>query len=333
MLENDQDTEAPGAAGASGFEASARAPGYLIRGHGAYTWGRDMTEALRHTEALEFLLTCVLEENGGSRDEPARGHAGRSARKERSLSTEDGDEITRALGEVGVRFERWRAEPRLAADAGQAEVLAVYRDDVDRLMREGGYRSADVVRLGPDAPNREAARQKFLNEHTHAEDEVRFFVEGTGAFYLRINGFVHCVVCEKDDLIGVPAGTRHWFDMGTRPRFTAIRIFGSEDGWVASFTHDAIASRFPDFDSLARAVIRAIVTDIEGTTTSIGFVKDVLFPYSKARLPAFVRAHAEDPEIVALLDRLRDQTASGKNDEIVEAARSATSTRIEKTRF
>jgi 1,2-dihydroxy-3-keto-5-methylthiopentene dioxygenase len=168
------------------------------------------------------------------------------------VSTRDGAEIARALGEVGVRFERWRASNDLRADADQAEILAVYRDDVARLMREGGYRSADVVRLAPDAPNREAARQKFRSEHTHAEDEVRFFVEGTGAFYLRIGGFVHCVVCERDDLIGVPAGTRHWFDMGTRPFFTAIRIFGSEDGWVASFTEDAIATRFPDFDSLAR---------------------------------------------------------------------------------
>ena len=168
------------------------------------------------------------------------------------LSTRDGGEIARALRGVGVRFERWRASSDLAADAGQAEILEVYRNDVDRLMREGGYKSADVVRLGPEAPNREAARQKFLNEHTHAEDEVRFFVEGSGAFYLRINGLVHCVVCERDDLIGVPAGTRHWFDMGTRPHFTAIRIFGTENGWVASFTGDPLASSFPDFDSLAR---------------------------------------------------------------------------------
>jgi 1,2-dihydroxy-3-keto-5-methylthiopentene dioxygenase len=168
------------------------------------------------------------------------------------FSTKDPGEITRVLGDVGIRFERWRASRDLHEDAGQAEVLEAYREDVDRLMREGGYHSADVVRLGPDAPNREAARQKFLSEHTHAEDEVRFFVEGSGAFYLRIGNRLHCVVCEKDDLIGVPAGTRHWFDMGTRPLFTAIRVFGTEDGWVASFTGDPIASRFPDFDALAR---------------------------------------------------------------------------------
>lgn len=36
-------------------------PGYLIRGHGLYTWGRDMNECLRHVEAFEFLFECELE--------------------------------------------------------------------------------------------------------------------------------------------------------------------------------------------------------------------------------------------------------------------------------
>ena len=65
-------------------------------------------------------------------------------------------------------------------------------------------------------------------------------------------------------------------------------------------------------------MIRALVTDIEGTTTSISFVKDVLFPYSRARLAEFVSEHAGDPEVSALLERLRGETAGGTNREIVE---------------
>ena len=44
-------------------------------------------------------------------------------------------------------------------------------------------------------------------------------------------------------------------------------------------------------------MIRAILTDIEGTTSSISFVKDVLFPYARERLPAFVATHADKPEV------------------------------------
>lgn len=52
-------------------------------------------------------------------------------------------------------------------------------------------------------------------------------------------------------------------------------------------------------------MIRAVLTDIEGTTSSLSFVKDVLFPYARAHLSDFVRAHARDPEVAKLLDDAR----------------------------
>jgi enolase-phosphatase E1 len=52
-------------------------------------------------------------------------------------------------------------------------------------------------------------------------------------------------------------------------------------------------------------VTRAIVTDIEGTTSSIRFVHDVLFPYARERMAGFVRAHAEEPQVAAELDAVR----------------------------
>lgn len=159
------------------------------------------------------------------------------------------NDIAEALGEVGVRFERWSATASLSMGAGQDETLAAYRADVDRLMAESGYRSADVISLTPDHPQREMLRAKFLDEHTHGEDEIRFFVEGSGLFYLHIGEQVYGVLCEKNDLIGVPAGTPHWFDMGPRPHFIAIRLFGNPDGWVAHFTQNPIAERFPRLEA------------------------------------------------------------------------------------
>ncbi len=65
-------------------------------------------------------------------------------------------------------------------------------------------------------------------------------------------------------------------------------------------------------------MIRAIVTDIEGTTTSIAFVKDVLFPYARAHLPEFIRSHALDPEVRKLLDDVCTEAGRTLNgDEII----------------
>lgn len=154
-------------------------------------------------------------------------------------------EIACELGAVGVRFEQWEAGKPIAPGASQDEVIAAYRSDIERLQREEGYQAVDVISLTPDHPDRAALRAKFLNEHTHSEDEVRFFVAGRGQFTLHIADKVYEVLCLQGDLIGVPDGTRHWFDMSEAPYFVAIRLFTNKDGWVANFTGSDIAGKFP----------------------------------------------------------------------------------------
>ncbi len=161
------------------------------------------------------------------------------------LDTTDADAIAAALVEIGVTFERWPLKP-LEADS---DILAVYADEIARLTAQGGYRSIDVARIAPDHPERAAMRGKFLSEHTHGEDEVRFFVEGAGLFTLHHDARVFNMLCCAGDLISVPAGMRHWFDMGAAPRFTAIRLFVNPDGWVAAFTGSDIATRFPRLET------------------------------------------------------------------------------------
>lgn len=157
-------------------------------------------------------------------------------------------DIARELGAAGVRFEQWEASQPIVPGASQDEVIAAYRADIDRLMQEEGYRSVDVISLKPDNPDRAAFRGKFLNEHTHSEDEVRFFVAGAGQFTLHIGDKVYEVLCEAGDLIGVPDRTRHWFDMSESPYFVAIRLFTNTEGWVAEFTGEDIAEQFPRMD-------------------------------------------------------------------------------------
>ena len=153
--------------------------------------------------------------------------------------------IAAELAKIGVAFEQWQtAQPVQPGDAPET-IMAAYRADIDRLVAERGFRSVDVVSIAPDNPNREAMRAKFLDEHAHKEDEVRFFVAGSGLFSLHVGEKVYEVLCEAGDLISVPDGATHWFDMGPEPSFVAIRFFTAPDGWVGHFTGSDIAQRFP----------------------------------------------------------------------------------------
>ena len=160
------------------------------------------------------------------------------------ISTADHADIARHLGQVGVRFERWETDSSIAPGATPEAVIAAYQKDIDRLIEEEGYQTVDVVSLNPHHPDKDALRKKFLDEHRHSEDEVRFFVAGQGLFSLHLGERVFEVLCEQGDLISVPAGTPHWFDMGPNPSFIAIRLFNNPNGWVANFTDSDIASRF-----------------------------------------------------------------------------------------
>jgi len=161
------------------------------------------------------------------------------------VSTTDHAAIAAGLAPVGVGFEQWQATAPVAPGDSAGHIMAAYRADIDRLVAERGFRSVDVVSIAPDHPDRDEMRRKFLDEHFHKEDEVRFFVAGSGLFTLHVGDRVYELLCEAGDLVSVPDGTTHWFDMGPEPSFVAIRFFTEPDGWVGHFTGSDIAQRFP----------------------------------------------------------------------------------------
>ncbi|ABI63164.1 1,2-dihydroxy-3-keto-5-methylthiopentene dioxygenase [Granulibacter bethesdensis] len=161
------------------------------------------------------------------------------------LRTEDPERIAQELSSIGVRFERWSSAVTPSPDDDEATILAAYRPYLNALMGETGAGTADVIRLRPDTPNLPALRQKFLSEHTHTEDEVRFFVHGSGNFILHVDDRVYDAHCTQGDLISVPTGIKHWFDAGETPFVTALRVFTDTTGWVAHYTGDPIADHFP----------------------------------------------------------------------------------------
>ena len=172
------------------------------------------------------------------------------------LRTDDAELIGAELATRGIDFDRSPVAAGVDVSGPAERILADHADQVAAINVGGRYRHIDVAALRTDHsdPNwratAAAARSKFLAEHRHAEDEVRFFVAGRVCFYLHFEPEVYAVVCESGDVITVPAGTRHWFDMGSDPDFAAIRFFEHPDGWIGNFTGDPIGQRFPTLDQL-----------------------------------------------------------------------------------
>ena len=169
---------------------------------------------------------------------------------EQGIKITDFSEIVSALESINVLLEKWEAGQPLAKDASSEDVMKAYDQAIKQLNEKYNFKTIDVMGLNPDHPDKDAMRQKFLAEHTHADFEIRFFIEGSGIFYLHVDGKVYATLCEKGDLISVPANTTHWFDMGTEPYFKCIRFFTTDEGWVGNFTGSEIAKDFPDFNTL-----------------------------------------------------------------------------------
>lgn len=157
----------------------------------------------------------------------------------------DAEAVTDYLASIGIDYERWEPAHSVAADAPADAVLRAYQREIDRLKASGGYVTADVIDVKPDTPNLEAMLAKFNVEHWHDEDEVRFIIEGRGLFHIHPRqGPVVAVEVEAGDLLRVPRGTWHWFDLCADRRIRAIRLFQDPAGWTPHYTESGVDRSF-----------------------------------------------------------------------------------------
>jgi len=150
-------------------------------------------------------------------------------------------EVRDYLSGIGIDYERWESPVDLAADASAEQVLNAYSEQVEKLKREGGYVTADVIDVNANTPGLDAMLAKFNIEHTHDEDEVRYIVAGRGLFHIHPqHGSVVAIEVEAGDLIRVPRGTLHWFDLCGDRRIRAIRLFQDKAGWTPHYTSSGV---------------------------------------------------------------------------------------------
>ena len=149
------------------------------------------------------------------------------------------------LAGIGIDHEHWEPSHPVAANAPAEEVLAAYSSEIERLKAQGGYLTADVIDVHAQTPGLEAMLNKFNSEHWHDEDEVRFIIEGRGLFHIHPrNAPVIAIEVEAGDLLRVPRGTWHWFDLCPDRRIRAIRLFQNSAGWTPHYTQSGVDKNY-----------------------------------------------------------------------------------------
>jgi 1,2-dihydroxy-3-keto-5-methylthiopentene dioxygenase len=156
----------------------------------------------------------------------------------------DEQAVSAFLEARGIEYERWSPNCELAPDASAEDVLAAYSEQVTALKARGGYATADVIDVKAETPHLDTMLAKFNREHWHDEDEVRFIIEGRGLFHIHAPDGVFVLEVSAGDLIRVPRGTRHWFDLCAEKRIRAIRLFQDVSGWTPRYTDSGIDRGF-----------------------------------------------------------------------------------------
>jgi 1,2-dihydroxy-3-keto-5-methylthiopentene dioxygenase len=165
------------------------------------------------------------------------------ADENRTVQTEA--EIVSLLGSHGIEYERWNPAHSVPDDAPAEEILRAYVGEIEELKQRGGYVTADVIDVDPNTAGLDEMLAKFNREHWHDEDEVRFIIAGHGLFHIHSSaGPVLAIEVEAGDLIRVPRGTLHWFNLCADRRIRAIRLFQDTSGWAPHYTDSRVDERF-----------------------------------------------------------------------------------------
>ena len=170
-----------------------------------------------------------------------------------SLQRQDGTVVTdtrliqAGLAPLGVDLQYWPTggSERLQALLAQASLDENEKEDLlqaldhyfEQLKKDAGYQTRDLIVIHEGLPNLDAMLAKFDKCHTHADDEVRYIVDGEGVFgFVLPDGQQVELTMAAGDYINVPCNTEHWFRLTPMRRVKAVRYFTSTAGWVPEYT-------------------------------------------------------------------------------------------------
>merc|ERR1712083_646342 len=95
------------------------------------------------------------------------------------------EDISRELTMRGLDYQKWSVLDS-HHNLPDGQILSHYKSEIDAIMQQHNFKTVDIVSMTPSNPNKATFRDKLLDEHSHSETEVRFFVDGAAAFYIHL---------------------------------------------------------------------------------------------------------------------------------------------------
>jgi len=153
------------------------------------------------------------------------------------------DDIASTLSAVGIDYRQLELPAALRPGCEQAEFGAAYGLWLQAFMGKEGDVQQELFNLQRNHPQKLELRARYLDEQVQSSASTWLFLGGFAQLSVHLDGYVYVLQGERGDLLTLPAGTRHWFDLGEEPHVLAVRLSPSED--KPERTGDDIASRFP----------------------------------------------------------------------------------------
>jgi 1,2-dihydroxy-3-keto-5-methylthiopentene dioxygenase len=160
----------------------------------------------------------------------------------------DGARIGQHLATLSIQLKTWPIGEAAAVRTLLAQP-SLQDDEKEQVLRSldryfdalAVYQSRDMIVLNPATPNLDGLLEKFSRPHIHADDEVRYIVDGEGVFgFVCADGTQMELTIQPEEYINVPAGTEHWFYLTPLRRIKAIRYFVDTSGWTPEYTDTVI---------------------------------------------------------------------------------------------
>lgn len=153
------------------------------------------------------------------------------------------DDIASTLAAVGLGYRQVELPAALRPGCEQAEFDAAYGLWLQALMGEQGHVRQELFNLQRNHPQKLELRARYLDEQVQASTSAWLFLGGFAQLSVHLDDYVYVLQGERGDLLTLPAGTRHWFDLGEEPHALVLRLSAADE--APRLTGEEIASRFP----------------------------------------------------------------------------------------